>query len=243
MPPQFNTTSIPLFKSTGIPAMNAACCCGEPCLCTELKTPPTACQCMNSDFGSYMNRGTATVTVTGSATAYPFSVSVPGCVPACASLTGTYVVPCGTTSMWCNAVFICNDGFFDRYYISFIRIIYQTLSVDGVRVFFGSYLVTVGGGTPPPTSLTAGCIFPFTDTSVGSFPNHSTATHTWDETATHDDWRYNFTGSCTSECNEIVTRRACAQGVKTMSMVSVDSGFDSCKVSDYTVTLEIGPPS
>jgi len=143
MPPQFNATSIPLFKATGIPAMNAACCCDVPpeCLCTALKFLSGGdCGCITEEYpDDIYDRGDLTVDITGSMTGFPLSVRFPIWVfpqcPApgsCVDISGSYVVPIETTHHYVHCQYVCTvqQAFtptYDYYYVTQLRFDHRCL--------------------------------------------------------------------------------------------------------------------
>ena len=127
---QFKATSVPLFKSSGTPAMNAACCCDTPpeCFCSVLKFAGDSadCGCLTEDFGTQLfDRGDATFDLSGTMT--PFGNP---CLPPsdCVDVSGSYVVPVDTTHWYVQAQYICTlqpgpfQSFRDYYHVTTIQL-------------------------------------------------------------------------------------------------------------------------
>jgi hypothetical protein len=75
-----------ILLNGGAIAVDAACCCEEPCECTVLDTYAN-CNCVDTAYGTKRTAGDATITISG---------AIGDCsVGACPDISGTYVVACG----------------------------------------------------------------------------------------------------------------------------------------------------
>lgn len=239
---QFKTTGVPLFKSTGVVAMDADCCCEEECLCDVPATAPTACNCQTADYAAFKTFGTVTVTISGSST--PTAATSPGCsAPAsCSDVVGTYVIACedDQDQYWRVDQFVCSSGGWDYYYANTLRITYTVGATVSVRVRLGCNKVRIPTGDPNP--------YPTVTPWGGPQPTGSIAVlyqHLWSETnGSYNRWFYVLGGDCTTECNTSTLIPACnvssGSVTPTTSYISGSALSDNvCHPSSLSVAISI----
>ena len=141
MTQQFLSSGVPLFKASGVPAMDPNCCCEEvPCVCS-VPNPELAgfggCDCFTSAFGTRQTQPDITITPTIVTTPYalgfpsPYGCAAPGTCPAFA---GSIVIPCGTgpSVVAIDYVEVCTPAFNTAvdYFIQVRIASYGSISVD-----------------------------------------------------------------------------------------------------------------
>lgn len=243
---QFKATGVPLFKTTGVVAMDVDCCCDlPPCVCDVGTPEPTACNCQTEDYGSYKNFSTITVTITGTAT--PTAATSPGCsAPAsCADVTGTYVMACADSRDQHYRVdqYVCTDGTWDYYYANTLRIFYQIGTPIAIAVRLGSNKVRIPTGDPNP--------YPTLTSWAGPQPSGAGSVlyeHRFEETPPlRQRWQYVLGGDCREECNTSLGIVGCnvTTGTVTLttSYISGNASTDNvCHPASHSVSVSVAVP-
>lgn len=261
MPPQFNTTSVPLFKSTGIPAMNALCCCDVPptCFCTEFIFRPP-CGCVEEDFGTDKVLGDAVFSITGSLISLPFRGTnfspFPFVVcngPDCVDISGSYVVPCSTTACYNVLQYVCTverafSTPLDIYYQTKVTFLYRlfnnaiVLECSMISTFHGA---PVGSSNPAPTFATP--CQPVSITWLSSNLQSRRSGRNWQASVPrtlYDAYVFQLGGDCTTDCNPLTAVRSCIAGSQSMTADVIQDGTgDSCAFSGLSISVSVNTPA
>jgi len=273
MPSQFKATSVPLFKASGVPAMDADCCCEDPplCFCSELR-PVAPCICLTEDFGDDKVWGDAVFDITGSLIPKCFrgpnyAAAIGWCpcdAPTCVDISGSYVVPCRTTICYDILQFVCTYSNFefgfgvvtrDYYYRTamtltnaFVPTVGGSKIVLQVELISQVYRAAVGTTNPQPyfdlcSNWNLGG--GFEELAVGN--NLRVSRRTWlSETniATHSRYDYVLGGKCTEVCNPVSVQPKCSDGYQIADSDFIfDSNGDSCAFSDLGISVSLNAPT
>jgi len=227
--------------------------CLPPCNCSILKPGLGACQCLGSDYGPYLSKGDATITIVGSnintpidctgRPVYPSSDPIIGATAP--SAAGTYIIPCGTTACYYQTVPLgcTNIGGGVWYYVGGVQIIYRSGPViNGILVTLVHWTFIAYS---PPT------LYPTLTGPVDCNPWLLQEAYgrriSWNYLPTHLDWDYTPSVECRPICNSTRTRMGCISGVQTPEYdgptENVGWSDDQAPFADYTVTLDIAAAS
>jgi hypothetical protein len=185
-----STSSGHLLKTTATPGHLAKCPgAGEGCDCEDSGTKTA---------------GDATITISGSQTAYGTSFLFGSCSPpsSCPDVTGSYVVSCNTSTTYCIAVIVCagSGSVANYWYQTYVIIRYYVgnplTAADKVRVqvnILSEIYTQLTTDLPLSTTLTTSCDaaarteanrmerqLDWAASSGGSIPDCSAGSQSWD---------------------------------------------------------------
>jgi hypothetical protein len=171
---QFIGSGIPLFKSSGVPAMNVNCCCGDDTPCVAIIPP---CRCVDRFTPFNLIDADLFITIPPDFSTCPDATNLtnPSCTPVPgADLSGTYVVECDAEvtsrngkfvrvfrefTFLCSSRFGVQSMFYDFYHVEIIDVIFQ---IPGSNFSGGAAGIEVRYSTGVVVMLTGDD--PFTDT-------------------------------------------------------------------------------